>query len=174
MMEHLEAALAAANALLDKPVTVVMPKAFDISSMVGGRTGLAGRESLPSLSIDAAEKVFAGVTEDNLWEFVYSGELLGMVAARSADEAESIAKCYVAACETIINSHQRAPFSASFNEDALPFRITEFGWNRSTRFGAAQNTDTSEGQRAGAMYWVDGFRTSVFWRVSEGGPGQHG
>lgn len=173
-LAHLEALLDAANGLLDKPVTLIMPRTFDISSYVGGRTGVAGRETLPSLSIDAPNKVFAGVTEDNLWEFNYTGQVLGMVAARSGDEAESIAKCYVGAIETYINSHQHAPFDDTFNESGLPFRIAEFGWTRSSRFGATNLADASAGARAGSTFWTDGFRTDVFWTVSESGPGQHG
>lgn len=173
-MEHLEVLLAAANALLEKPVTLQMPKTFDISSIVGGRTGVAGRETLPSLSIDAPTKAYEGITEDDLWEFVYTGQILGMVSARSVDEAENIAKCYIAAMEQFVRLHLHAPFSASFNESGLTFSIVEFGWTRSNRFGAANLADTSEGQRPGATYWVDGFRLDVFWRVSERGPEQHG
>lgn len=173
--EHLRDLLDLANAATGlPPVTLVMPKSLEVSSIVGGRTGVAGRETLPSVSIDSSGKQALGTTDHDLIEYVYAGQIMGLVSGSNAQEVEQICKCYSAATELFIIEHLNAPFADSFDESNLPFRITEFGFAGSARFGAANVADDQKGAPASSRYWVDGFRTEVYWKVSEMGYGQHG
>lgn len=169
MRLHLPVYLAQVNAFYDKPLKLDMPQRFDISTVVGGTVGVS-KKTLPAFAITALERQFSS-SEEDLWEYVYPGQISGMVSSNNAETVESIARRYAGAFELFINDHRRSPVPAGFDEATLPFRITGFGYTRTEFFGAAA---IDEGEGAVIQTWVDGFRIDLLWEVAEAGPGQHG
>lgn len=166
--EHLTAYLAEISAQYSDKVTLQQPKAFDVSNIVGGRVGISGRESLPSLSVGASSKQVTDMGGD-LYTYLYFGQFLGMVAGKNALEVERTCERYGAAIELYVMRHRFKPIPTGTNEALLPFMIQELFFRQTTFFGASNITDNDKK----IDYWVDGFKVDVGWVVSEAGPGQH-
>lgn len=167
--EHLAAYMAALAPAYDTKVNLVLPRRFDISSVVGGTVGIS-QTTLPAFAITALEKQLAA-TDDDVWSYLYSGQLAGMVMAPNAEIVESIARRYAGTFEMFLNDHRRAPVKAAVDENALPFRLKSMGFIRTEFFGAA-TLDAVEPEKTPEI-WIDGFRTDFFWETIEAGPGQH-
>lgn len=162
---HLGAYLSDANTGHTKKTALVMPKSFEASSYVGGLLGVT-RDTLPALAVNADNKEFSGSDED-LFVYLYTGQIAGMVTSGDALDVERQAKRYAALMELFVKEHLRLP-----HDDALPFRIIEFAFQRVTFFGAADIQEQSTGKNTNS-YWIDGFLLDISWLVSEMGPGQH-
>jgi hypothetical protein len=155
---------------MDDPVDLPLPKSFEIASFVGGVAGLAGRNDFPALSIDAFTKTLSQ-TDENLYTYLYSGQITWMVGGDNAKVIEQVAKGYGAALEMYIRDHTYHPYAAAFNAAALPFSFVDFTFLRAEFFGAANVELDQKGSR---KLWVDGGRIDMAWNISENGPGQHG
>lgn len=166
---HLPAYWSLVNGYHDRQYNLVMPKRFDISSVVGGVVGVS-RETLPALAIIAFERQFSSLDDDQ-WTYLYPGQLAGMVSATGpdgADEVEALARRWAGTFEMFLNEHRRAPLAADYDSTGDGFRIKGFGYTRTEFFGAA-NVDEDE-----VRVWIDGFRIDFAWETIEAGPGQHG
>lgn len=164
---HLRDYLDTVNALYDEQIQLDLPKRFDISTIVGGVVGVS-RETTPAIAISANERSFSN-DEDDVWSYIYSGQISGMVSSLdSANVVESLVRRYAGALETFINEHKREPVAVGYNWALSPFIIKGIGYSRTEFFGAA---NVEEGE---LNVWVDGFRIDLAWSVIEPGPGQHG
>lgn len=164
---HLPAYLAQVNALYDRPIKLDLPQRFDIATLVGGSVGVS-RKTLPAFAITAFERAFSNSDED-VWSYLYSGQISGMVASTdSAETVESIARRYAGALEMFINDHRERPVLADWDPTDYPFRFKGLGYSRTEFFGAAVVEEGS------VNLWIDGFRVDILWELIEAGPGQHG
>lgn len=144
-------------------VPLDLPKMFDTRSLVGGRAGLE-RNSTPALAIHCDTKALATDTS-SMWDYVYSGKILGVFIANSADLVEDICERYGGAMEWLIRTHLHITH-ASAN-----FQIVEMLFDQSQFFGAALVPDPKNPNSSG--YWFDGFQIDLHWAVAENGPFQH-
>lgn len=159
---HLADYIAVGNVGFEKPVKLVMPRSFTAASFVGGTIGLH-RDTLPALAVNFDTKD-QSPTDENLWSYMYSGALVGMVGANNGDDVERLAKRWEAMLERFVREHQVPPTPTD-----SPFLIVQLGFSRSQFFGAAQ-IPTKEGEQP---LWVDGFVIEVACLLSEQGPGTH-
>jgi hypothetical protein len=164
--DHLRALLDEVNAESMNKVHLELPKGFEVSSILGGVVGMS-RSSLPALAIDSASKQLAP-DNDNVWTWLYNGQISGMVVADTPSLVETLSRRYAAAIEKFIKAHARSPFPAAYDPTTYPFRVSGFGLSTIDLIGAA---NVPEGEQS---IWVDGFRIEVAWKVIEEGPGQHG
>lgn len=166
--EHMPALLTEVTARRGDAAQLPMPKRFEVSSLVGGTSGVS-RATLPAMAFDFDTKDFVGFNGDNnLWEYAYQGIISCLVVARTSEEVERLAKRYDAATELYVQRHQYLPMPSPIPPVTdWGFLITGFAFARSRRMGAAQVDEK------GAMVWIDGFTMEVEVRTSENGPFQH-
>lgn len=158
---HLREYLDAVNALYADKVSLVLPKSFEVSSIVGGMAGVS-RATLPAYAVDTYTKTLATDVED-LNTYLYGGHFMGLVGGENQRGVEKVVKRHGAAVEMFIREHKLMP-----HDDIYPFLIVEFIFNRIEFFGAASL------EKEGRDFWIDGFRIDCSWRVSEIASGQHG
>lgn len=158
--EHMREYLNVVSGLYASKVPLILPKSYEVSSLVGGLAGVS-RQTLPAYSVDAYTKALATDTDD-LNTYVYGGHFLGLVGGENQNGIEKLVKRHGAAVEMFVREHRYFP------HDEAPFMIVEFVFNRVEFFGAAAV------EKDGKQFWIDGFRIDVGWRVSEQASDQHG
>jgi hypothetical protein len=144
---------------LDK-LKLVMPKTVEISSIVGG---IMDHKHLPAYALDCQTKELSTTNED-LWTYIYVGQLTGMVSGKSALEVDDLIKGHKSACELFCVRHHEAVFTTV----DTAFTIMGFEFSQSDFSGAIDVTRNPK-----APIWVAAFQIGIAWQVSEEPPMQH-
>jgi hypothetical protein len=144
---------------LDK-LQLILPKTVEISSVVGG---IMDSKHLPAYAIDCQVKQVSQVNED-LWEYIYTGQITGMVGGRSAKDVDDLIKGHKTACELFVQRHNKAIWDVDSAFTIMGFEFTDSDFS-----GAIQLTKDPK-----SPFWVAAFQLNIAWNVSEEPPMQHG
>jgi hypothetical protein len=158
LVSHLPAYLAEVERL--DQLKLVMPKTVEISSIVGG---IMDHKHLPAYALDVQTKEFSTTTE-NLWTYIYVGQITGMVSGKSALEVDDLVKGHKSAVELFCVRHKDAVFTTADSA----FTIIGFEFSQSDFSGAIDQTKNPK-----TPFWVAAFQIGIAWLVSEEAPMQH-
>lgn len=164
---HIEVYLTEENARYNDKVKLIVPKSIEPASVVGGMF-TEFDNILPQYGIDILEKVFIPDNSGDLFTYLYTGQINGLVHASTRDAVDKLVKRHGASVERFVRQHQTLhdwQTPVPLNEN---FRITEFA------FSAIQWSGAEDlGEVEGAHTWMAGFSCDCAWVTSEEGPGQH-
>jgi len=141
------------------------PKAIEHANLVGGvyNTDYKG---MPAYAVDITDKAFGQLTAESLWEYNYNGHIAGIINANSEASANTIIKRHEQAVEMFVNQH-RYMHQVEAQITGNDFSITQLGFVDAAFSGAEAVQDATK------TTWVAGFRITLVWITSEGGPDQH-
>jgi hypothetical protein len=163
---HIPDLLAELEARYADGVKLALPKSIEHANLVGGVYN-AELNAMPAYAVDVTDKTVSGLTDSGLWEYAYNGHIAGIVSAGSEQAANTIVKRHEQAVETFVRQHQYMHQM----ENQVPgndFSITAMGFVDGAFSGAEEvPAETNK------YVWVAGFRVTLVWVLSEGGPSQH-
>lgn len=163
---HIEAYLNLVNNASSEKIKLVVPKSIEPTSVVGGMF-TEFNNILPQYGIDILDKVFIPDTSGDLFTYLYTGQINGLVHASTDDSVDKIAKRHAAAVEGFILDHlnlhenYQAPIHGTFT--MMEFNFAE------TQFSGAEDLGEVEGSHT----WMEGFSIDCSWLISEDGPRNH-
>lgn len=168
LREHIEGYLAQINERYGDPVNLTVPKSIEVTSVVGGLFKDYDN-ILPQYGIDVLNKE-ESPSADNLWTYVYTGQINGMVHGTSDNIVDQMIHRHGAAVEQFVREHYTLHQDPAdlFNQ-AREFTITKFLFSNIEWSGAEDL-----GEVDGRQIWLGAFSLNCLWEVSENGPGQHG
>lgn len=158
---HIEDYLAEVNASASTPITLVVPKAIEVASVVGGLF-TEYDNILPQYGIDILGKSFAGMSE-NLFIYQYDGQINAMVHAGSREAVDMLVKRHAAAIELFIRRHEVVHLYQTND-----FSMLDMSFSAKDFSGAEELSEV-----AGRPLWVAGISINLTWLTSEDGPSQH-
>jgi len=163
---HIEAYLTDENAKHSDKTKLVVPKSIDAASVVGGMF-IEFDNILPQYGIDVFEKVFIPDNSGDLFTYLYTGQINGLVHASTREAVDKLCKRHGASVERFIREHLTLhEFQGPRLNDE--FLVTEFSFT-SIQWSGAEDL----GEVEGAHTWMAGFSADCAWVTSENGPGQH-
>ena len=145
------------------PVTLIVPKSIDVSSVVGGLID-SYDEILPQYGIDTLGKI-PSQDDSALWSYEYPGQINGLIHGGSQEAVDLGIKRHERAIEQFIREHR---LLHNYVDPAGDFSILEFVF-ATVDFSGAEDLTTNE-----RSIWTAGFSVNCSWFTSESGPGQHG
>lgn len=131
---------------------------IDVRSLAGGLL-VADLDKIPRYSVDCINKSLMQST-DSLWTYQYEGSIAGLISAGDLTSSDRMVKRHAGAVELFLKQHQFFK-GISQGDDFLVIEL------------AFSSTNLSGSMEVEKDLWVAGFSTSIFWAVSEDGPGQH-
>lgn len=163
---HIGAYLTAENARHTEKVKLIVPKSIEPASVVGGMF-TEFNNILPQYGIDVLDKVFMPDNSGDLFTYLYSGQINGLVHGSTQDSVDKLIKRHSAGVEFFIRNHltlhesSQTPLSANF-------ALLEFSYLQ-TQFSGAEDLGEVEGSHT----WMAAFSIDCAWLTSEDGPGLH-
>lgn len=158
LVSHLPELLAEVERL--DQLKLIMPKAVEISSIVGG---IMDHKQMPAYALDVQTKELSAVN-DNLWEYNYVGQITGMVSGKTSIEVDDLVKGHKSAVELFCVRHHEAVFTTADPH----FTIMGFEFSQSDFSGAIDRTTDPR-----KPFWIAAFQIGIAWLVSEEPPMQH-
>lgn len=127
-------------------------------SLAGGLL-VADLDKIPRYAVDCINKTLMQ-TNESLWTYQYEGSIAGVISAADLQSTDRMVKRHSGAVELFLKRHQ---FFKGIDQGD-DFLVIELAFS-STNLSGSMEVETG--------LWVAGFSTSIYWAVSEDGPGQH-
>lgn len=162
---HIEDYLDLINSRYTDKATLVVPKSIDVTSVVGGLF-TEYNSILPQYGIDILNKE-QSPDADNLWTYIYTGQINGMVHGTSDEAVDKMVHRHGAAAEYFVRQHltlHETPGLTSKDYTIIQFLFSNIEWSGAEDVGEVDGRQT----------WLGAFSLNCLWEVSEEGPDQHG